>query len=288
MSKTNERWLHTPEGIPLRFTLAPLGDRAAAFMIDGLIIFAITIVLAFALSWIATGRELFGAIFMLAVFALRTLYFPLFELRWRGQTPGKRMQKLRTISADGGPLTPRAIFARNLTREFEVFLPLVLLFAPELIYQGSGGLWGLLSMAWLLVFMWMPAFNRDKLRVGDLIAGTRVVQTPRVALLGDMSQQPLQPRAHHRFTPAQLSHYGNYELQVLEEILRDGDTIDRATLDAVAQKIIARIEWQGPAPHAVLGFLQDFYAAQRAHLERGLLFGKSRADKHAARGTPDG
>ena len=37
--------------------------------------------------------------------------------------------------------------------------------------------------AWTLVFLFLPLFNQEKLRVGDLIAGTRVVMQPKVVLV---------------------------------------------------------------------------------------------------------
>jgi len=53
----------------------------------------------------------------------------------------------------------------------------------------------------------------------------------------------------------------------------------------VADKIRVKIGW--PEKVAALDvdrFLTDFYAAQRAYLERGQLYGKYRADKNAVAG----
>lgn len=276
-----ERWLHTPEGIPLRYTLATLPTRAVAFVVDWLLILAILFVLSLA-RIVAGDSAVFDAVFALIAFGLRMLYFPLFELAWRGQTPGKRQQRLRTVSTDGGPLTVRTVFARNLTREFELFLPLMLLLTPEAIYgPASSGLTGLLSVGWVVLFIALPGLNRDTLRVGDMLAGTRVVQLPELKLLADQSQH--RPAgAAIEFSDAELGHYGTYELQVLEGVLRDEQRVDHETLRQIAHKISRRLG-RANRPSDPEAFLRAFYAAQRAHLERGLLFGQKRADKRAAR-----
>ncbi|MCA9545280.1 MAG: hypothetical protein KC613_12840, partial [Myxococcales bacterium] len=85
------------------------------------------------------------------------------------------------------------------------------------------------------------------------------------------------------FTAAQLGHYGEHELRVLEDVLRDGVEVDGPTRLAVARRIHARIGYPGALPADPRGFLTAFYTAQRAHLERGRLLGQITADKRAAR-----
>lgn len=278
----------TPEGIPLAFRLAPVGERALAFTIDVGVIAGATLALGLLVLMGAGGSGLFGAFFIFASFVLRSFYFVLFELFRQGATPGKRSQRIRVVAADGGPLTARAVFARNVTRELETFVPLLAVTHPQLVFGDVGPVAGLLAVAWLLVFALMPFFNRQRLRVGDLIAGTRVVLVPRAELLEDLSAEAVRA-ARYVFTEAQLGHYGNYELQVLEDLLRKAAVTDEAALAAVCEKIKRRIEWDRDAWNvAVLPFLRDFYAAQRAHLERGLLLGRRHADKGEARASRRG
>ncbi len=87
------------------------------------------------------------------------------------------------------------------------------------------------------------------------------------------------------FSEAQLSVYGIYELQVLEDVLRGevrADTLEEAHA-AVADRIAKKIEWGAKIPkREATRFLQEFYAALRAHLEKRLLFGKRKADKFSS------
>jgi len=275
----------TPEGVPLRFTLALAGDRAGAFLLDLLALALATLVLAIPLVWLAVrdvlDADVVGAAALLAVFLLRTFYFAFFELVWQGQTPGKRRAGIRAVDARGGPLSAEAVLTRNLTRELELFLPFIAIFAPEALYPGAPLGAQLVALVWMVIFGLLPLFNHDRLRVGDLVAGTVVVREPRTLLLDDLviAAAAREASAAFSFTPAQLDVYGEYELQVLEGVLRGSDAPGHAeAVRTVADKIRARIAWEGPRGEDA-AFLHAFYAAQRGRLERGLLLGRRRARK---------
>jgi len=278
----------SPEGVPLHFEVAPVGDRLGALALDlmwiGLGTGAVLFALAMALR-VGGQSERFGdlamAVLLLASFLIRTFYFAFFELTWRGQTPGKRRTGLRVVDARGGALTAEAILTRNLTRELELFLPLVALTAPAALLPDAPGWAGLLALAWGLIFGLLPLFNRERQRVGDFVAGTVVVRLPSVPLLHDLVAVHGGPEVSAlRFTPAQLEVYGVYELQVLEQVLRDeGKPGYASALAIVASRVRAKIGWDGP-PAGDEVFLRAFYAALRARLEHRLLLGRRRADKH--------
>ena len=275
----------SPEGIPLRFELASVSTRISAFIKDMLWMFggiiAISLGIVLLSSMFGDGDDgLFTAVIVLLSFIVRTFYFSFFEIAWQGATPGKRSAGIRVIDAQGGPLRPQAVFARNVTRELETFIPLVVLLVPSQLYDLSG-VSGLVAVAWILLFLLMPLLNRDNLRVGDFIAGTRVVIVPKPALLTDVGT--LKREATYTFTSAQLSHYGNYELQVLEDILRGETNVDSDSLRIICEKICRRIEWVSRDSVSPMRFLEDFYNAQRSQLEKGLLFGRRHADKQSAR-----
>ena len=80
----------------------------------------------------------------------------------------------------------------------------------------------------------------------------------------------------HRFTDAALDLYGVFELQKLEEVLRRRHP-DTITTVAAAIRHKAGLPDDGDD----LGFLSDYYAALCARLERGMLLGRHRDDKHS-------
>src|SRR5262249_32832383 len=194
-------------------------------------------------------------------FVVRNLYFVWFELAWRGATPGKRLVGLRVIDRAGGPLLPSALVARNLTREIETFIPLGVL----LTAGGAADWWTLAVALWMLFFAALPLINRDRMRGGDLIAGTLVISLPKRVLSNDLVER----KARFSFTDQQLRAYGAFELQVLEELLRRPVTPQSMPLlNEVCDKICRKIGATMPVPADVMPFLREFYTAERAYLER--------------------
>jgi uncharacterized RDD family membrane protein YckC len=266
----------TPEGVDLRLQIGTAGERAAAFLLDAAIITGVLIALTLLCFLAAMGTrfeaaELMGVVWLLGFFLLRNLYFTLFELRPGAATPGKRALGLRVAARNGGRLGAEAVFARNAMRELEVFLPLSFLVSSAGDVDG----WiSLLGLVWCGVFVFFPAFNRDKLRVGDLVAGTWVVRAPRRKLTRDMAEAGVAALPEFGFTTPQLDAYGVKELHVLEEVLRRRDA---KTMRAVADRVRRKIDWAGAEPDH--DFLTAYYAGLRGRLEQRLLFGKRKADK---------
>ncbi len=187
------------------------------------------------------------------------------------------------IDRAGGPLLPSAVVARNLTREVEMFIPFGMLLTWGRTETGSVNWENLAVAVWLLFFAALPFINRDRMRGGDLIAGTMVISLPKRALSGRPGRAD---GADFTFTEQQLRAYGAFELQVLEELLRHPDAPDAMrVLNEVCDKICRRIGWTAPVPPTdVVLFLREFYTAERAFLEREQLYGKARADKFAQPG----
>ena len=196
--------------------------------------------------------------------------------------------KPRSVALVGASNTPSsvgAVLARNLTRDLEIFLPLAALLAPEALIPGAPGWAGIVALLWLFVFAAMPLFNQDRLRCGDMIAGTLVVRAPVPVLLPDLADRadtrPRRPVAEPEiaFTREQLDIYGIHELQVLEDLLHRAaeGTLDSRILEDVGEKIKRKIDWPRERWNVpTLRFLEAFYAAQRGRLENRLLFGERR------------
>lgn len=277
----------TPEGLRVGFRLAPVGDRAVAFLLDLLrialfvLLLGVLVLGGILLFGIRDGAAWFGAAALVAFFFLRNFYFAWYELRNQGVTPGKRRIGLRVVDARGRPLRGAALLARNLTRELELFLPLLVLGSAA--EGGSEGPLLLLASLWLLVPSLLPLCDPLRRRAGDWLAGTLVVLQPETLLLQDLGridrERVRTADALVSFTPQQLDAYGIYEVQVLEELLREAKQKPRKeVLRAVAEQVARKIGWSAPVrdPHE---FLRAFYAAERAHLERKLLLGQRKERK---------
>ena len=256
----SHRSIVTPEGVALPVELAARSERAAAFLIDLLIITGCFI----ALGLLALAAGLLGfssrhdrgiAIWiwialLLGWFVVRSFYFALFELRWHGSTPGKRVFRLRVIDRAGGALTADAVIARNLMREIEVFLPVVDHGGARNRHERPGRA----GHAWLDADLHVhaavqprpPAGRRhgrrdlgDHCAEGDPPPGSR----------RDRRAARRSGRRHrtHVFSSEQLDAYGIYELQTLEQVLRQEGTNAPSVREEVAKRIQRKINWT-PAP----------------------------------------
>lgn len=266
----------TPEGVDLRLELGSAGSRAAAFMIDVVMMLLILVTVTIALAYLARGGhsgvlQFIAVLWLIGSFVLRNGWFSLFEMGSRGATPGKRLLGLRVVGRDGARLTGAAVVARNAMREIEIFLPLSFLGA-----QAAEGIADtflvIFALIWSTIFMLFPLFNRDRLRVGDLVAGTWVVRNEKAGLSSDLVGSAY--RARRTFPPAALELYGIYELQTLEDVLRKENPDSIVT---VAQTIRSKAGL--PDDGDDYGFLSDYYAALCAHLERRMMVGQRRETK---------
>ncbi|MDA1193694.1 MAG: RDD family protein [Planctomycetota bacterium] len=278
----------TPEGVPLRFEIAPAGARAGGVILDYLILIGglLCLWIGAGLTGLAFSSILAQVVLVLLTFLAVHFYFTIFELRWQGATPGKRMMRTRVINRLGGPVTGEAILTRNFLRIVEIFIPV------EFVTMWSSGSlselpWYLVlgALLWVFLLTFLPLFNRQRMRLGDLAAGTVVVRNPKTALLGDMSEEARRRdlRARYAFEREHLEAYGEYELQVLEELLRSGRGASHAgTYMDVADRIAKKIRWgRRIRDTEAQDFLRAYYNALREHRERRLLFGRRKQDKHA-------
>ncbi len=297
-----ERILVTPEGIALPLTLASRGSRFGALLLDLIMIVVLIVVTTMLLIYIGVGvstvtgelsknpaaqqaLEFLVVLWMAAMFLFRNAWFLYFELGPRGATPGKRLTGIRIAARDGGRLTAEMVIARNLLRDIELFIPAVLLMSAQ--DGGDMGAAGIAATAWFLIFALFPFFNKDRLRAGDLIAGSWVVEAPKRKLEQAMSvgesargTSAMTGAAYH-FGEAELAAYGEYELQTLERVLRENR--DEA-LVSVHEAICRKIGWN-PGAGDERAFLEAYYTQLRARLEAGMRFGNRKADKFAGEAT---
>jgi uncharacterized RDD family membrane protein YckC len=289
-----KRQVVTPEGVPLPFTIGARGARVLALVLDQVLIVATMAGLSYILFSLAravniktgAGGDAIGqvlvVVWIISMFLFRHIWFLYFELGPRGATPGKRVLGLRVAARDGGRLTTEAVVARNLLRDIELTLPLIFI-GSALAQNEDTTFAGWAGAAWFLIFALFPFCNRDALRAGDVVAGTWVVEAGRDRLKAALSTgagaqgHSALTQTRYTFGEAELSVYGEYELQVLERVLRENR--EDALVD-VAQTICAKIGWNSGNGDE-RAFLEAYYTQLRARLERGMRFGQRKADKHS-------
>jgi len=218
--------IETPEQVVLSYTVAGVGSRAAAAIVDALLCFGaflLVVIVAAALGLRVSPRMqrsetwLF-AVVVLAQFTLVWGYYVLFELLRDGQTPGKRLLGLRVVQEGGQALTLAGAAARNLVRVLDM--------QPGFTY---------------VVGIVSAAVSRRGRRLGDMVAGTIVVRERAVtapfdadasAERGALSEEPLLADA---------------EYALLDRYMARRQAIDPPRRAALAQQLIGRLRPRVPA-----------------------------------------
>ena len=147
----------TPEQVSFHYTVAGPFSRCMAWLTDQALIWAGYIAIGFAFAGL--GGPVSVALILLGIFLLDFGYFVYFELRWAGQSPGKRWFGIRVISARGTQLRFADVLVRNLMRPIDM-LPFAMV------------LGGTVSL-----------IDRYHRRLGDLVADTIIIQDVTRALL---------------------------------------------------------------------------------------------------------
>lgn len=267
--------IETPEQVDLRFPIAGIGSRFLAVLADIALrtLVLIMIVLLFSLIFSAaprirgtsdlsgTGAKWFVAGIFFIFFLLNWGYFSLFEAFWNGQTPGKRLLKIRVIKDSGRQITLFEALARNLIRVIDS-LP-------------SFYLVGVITML----------CNREQKRLGDLVAGTIVVhersdeqpllshnsRTFTASLYPQPLETPRQPEAP--LVPADaISRLDANDLNVIDTFFSralDLDLDKRAEIAGrIAQRMSAKMQAPLPADTPAERILESIAHAMRAHSGR--------------------
>jgi uncharacterized RDD family membrane protein YckC len=154
----------TPESVELEFTLAGIGSRAVALVVDymvlGLALLLLSVIYSFLLVQLAVNdvdlpfpidamQMWITAIFALLAFAIYIGYFVIFETWWYGQTPGKKYTKIRVIRDNGQPERLPQATLRSLLRPVD-----------DILFIG----------------FFCILLTKTEKRIGDWLAGTLVVQ----------------------------------------------------------------------------------------------------------------
>lgn len=152
--------IDTPEQIALELPLAGIGSRFLAIAIDTLIqcalyliagiLFFLVLGLGASVLWFVPGT-VGPALGIFVLFAIYWGYFAIFEVLWKGQTPGKRFAGIRVIKESGRPINAVEAIGRNLMRAVDI-LP---------------GIYGVGVVCMMC--------NQQSRRLGDFVAGTVVV-----------------------------------------------------------------------------------------------------------------
>lgn len=155
----------TPENIAFEYRVAGPFRRLAAYLFDVLLrvmaLVVIGLVLLIAFGSIGLAGTGFGMV-LVVHFLLDWFYGGLFETFWNGQTPGKRLLKLRVVNIWGQPIKGWQAMLRNVLRAADAL--------PVVSFPESIG-----NIPTYQVGLVVALCNGRFQRLGDLACGTMVI-----------------------------------------------------------------------------------------------------------------
>jgi len=165
----------TAFNIDLEFEASDIGQRIGAWFIDLLVrgaYLCLVLVVVSNVNWPSDGKNIFA---FWSILIPISFYFLLMEMFMRGQTPGKKAVGIKVVSLLGNPPSFSQHMIRWLFRILET---------PVII-------WGVVPIVSII----RSKYNQ---RLGDLVAGTIVVNTKNKSKLSDtifreVSQTDYQP-----------------------------------------------------------------------------------------------
>jgi uncharacterized membrane protein SpoIIM required for sporulation/uncharacterized RDD family membrane protein YckC len=206
--------LATPERVALELPIAGIGSRALAWLIDAALlgVVGLTAYFAFTLAVPDPLQALLGLSRALRVggtlglFAALWVYWTALEVRWQGQTLGKRLVGVRVVRADGAPVTVLDSAVRNLLRAVD--------FLPACYPVG------------VLCMLIDPRHRR----LGDLVAGTVLIRVETIDLAKYDAAQVVGGRV---LTTAQL--------ELVTDLLSRFDTLEPQARRSLSRAVLSKL-----------------------------------------------
>ena len=221
--------VETPELVLISYSIAGVGSRVLAALTDLAICFATLMVVLIAVAVLDPSDAPTGglsaswamAFLILVQFVILWGYYVLFEGLMDGQTPGKRIHRLRVVREGGFSVTFAVSAVRNLVRIVDM--------QPVFFYLA--GLGSIL-------------LTRRGQRLGDVVAGTLVVREAVRTTAGRMvasSPSASSSDSSADDAPALQTALSEEEFRILEQVVLRWDALDASRRDALARGLAERL-----------------------------------------------
>jgi len=215
--------IETPEHVVFRHRVAGPARRALAYLLDLLVCYGVLLVVGVIVMLGVVGASRFGegvsatmgagiGLLLVLLFAAQWLWFVVWEA-WKGTSLGKMALGLRVVSTTGRPIGFAAAALRNVLRAADV-LPVA--YAV-----------GVVSML----------LGRRFQRLGDLVAGTMVIVTPRARAAAPLRLWPPAEPVELAAMPDEIR-LDPEEREALELFLRRRGTLGLAREHELANMIV--------------------------------------------------
>lgn len=257
----------TPENVAIEYSPAGLGTRYVAWLADQVIFTVLVISILFIMA--CAGASFAGverllddlneeesteaAMYIVGLVTLimglgSFVYFGLSELLMRGQTPGKRLLRIRVAKVDGFSLDATGILVRNAFRVVD-HIPLL----------------------WVV-----PLLSARSQRAGDMVAGTVVIsdEKPQLSAVRVELAERSVLESEFRFDGSSLNKLTDTDLHTVEQMLERWTDIPQPQRNDLVERIVTslttKLNLEMPEKRDRLRFLEDILAAELRRQQQGL------------------
>ncbi|GGH40159.1 RDD family protein [Mangrovimonas yunxiaonensis] len=185
--------IETAQNIGIKQNVAHLGDRILGYLIDGVVVFAYTLIIIVVLMAMDITLEDSWAIYLLL--SLPAFIYPvLFETFWDGKTIGKYAVKTRVVKLDGSKPGFTDYLLRWLLRVIDISISSGGIAVLTILIKGNGQ------------------------RVGDIAAGTTVISEKAKISIHDTVMQDVPD--NYVPTYSQVTVFTDHEMQTVKGLYK--------------------------------------------------------------------
>jgi uncharacterized RDD family membrane protein YckC len=225
--------VRTTQNVFIEYPVGSVGDRILAYLFDRLVLIVYAIAIAAALMKLEIDQPY---VWLTLVGGPWLFYSLLFEIFMDGQTPGKRILKIKVVRLDGTPATVGDYLLRWIFAFVDIFL---------------------LSGAIAVV---MVAMGGKGQRLGDVVAGTSVVK---LLEHQQVSSQKVFVEAEEQYTPifSQAVNLSDRDIELIQRALeanRDQGNIQPVMVISDKIKSLLKIETDMPPVKFLYTIIKDY------------------------------
>ena len=225
--------VRTTQNVFIDYPVGSVGDRILAYLLDRLIL----IIYSLAVAAVLIQLDIESSPLLLILFGTPWLFYSLlFEIFMNGQTPGKKVLKIKVVRLDGTPPTIGDYLLRWIFAFVDIFI---------------------LSGAIAVV---MVAMGGKGQRLGDVVAGTSVVK---LLEYQQVTSQKVFVEAEQQYTPvfSQVINLSDRDIELIQRALeanRDQGNIQPVMVITDKIKSLLQIETDMPPVKFLYTIIKDY------------------------------
>lgn len=208
--------IKTSDRISIQFSLAELKDRALAFLLDSVILYAFIFILIS--IRLANGSQDIERFLLLVIFPIFIFYSLLSELILRGQSIGKMAMAIRVVKLNGQYASPQDYLIRWLFRWLDLWLSFFVI--------GS-------------ILINSSKYNQ---RLGDILAGTTLIKLKQQQNIGLDEILKIEDQSNYEAKYPQVTQLNDEDMVLVKRTLLRNEKHQNLAHSKLVSKLAERLQ----------------------------------------------